>query len=370
MKTTQLIRLLCLVFCCSLGKVYAQDVFLWTNQGGAGDNKWENADNWLPLFGAPAIYPGQSPGNPSADDVAIFIAAYPDDCKMENTHYATTQGFRIGGLIAKGYPGTITEADGHRFLITESIGASGVGAWDGTTTIPTGNAALDAAGVGGMQAYQAYFDFGSGGSFVSGGDIVGGLYYSLLISVPFTLDAGTFVAPKDQWLARNHMTVNSGASLNTSIHQGTVILSNRTSGAAAATRNYVLPNVSFWDLKTSIDGNGPRVKNISGGAITVNNNFITGGLHGFPGGGSYVILNGVSGSTLNIKGDIVVGNTFTGPTYMNALAFGDIVLVMDGNTNQSILHDENDIAYNGNLPALKIDKPSGDVYLSRAYNHQ
>ncbi|MBL4706683.1 MAG: hypothetical protein JKY54_19290, partial [Flavobacteriales bacterium] len=261
------------------GSVFAQDQFLWT---GAIDNNWTTVGNWLqlPWGGTTAVsasyYPGQISGNIGGpqDDVAMFNSTYGANCIINPSHSGTNGGLRVGGIQVIGYTGTISQSVSNRFLVAESVGASGTGFWDGTSTISTGYSGM--ALFTGQTAYRAYFDFGAGsGGFVGGTDpLIGGIVpsYAMLITVPLTVKTGSkFTAPSDELKIRNDATIETGSDFINS-NLGTTVLDNRSGGSF--TRYYDFGDVVFWDLKTS---SSVHIMEFTGGIITTENSFLTAG---------------------------------------------------------------------------------------------
>ncbi len=351
----------------------AQDQFLWTNATTSG--LWTDSGNWRYFpYGSnvdlPApYYPGQhgliNTGGPQ-NDIVIFTNITDANCHINTSFAGTNSARRVGGIIVKGYSGTIVQADNNRFNVSESTDAGGHSIWDGTTVISSLHPLLTI--VNSMTAYQAYFEFATDGGFKGGANpSLGSITpsYALLFAVPLTIKTGDFKASKDEMRIRHDATIFSTAYFDND-HQGTVVLSNRSS--ASGTRNYHFENVAFWNLKVTPNGNSPRVKNFSGGICTVENNFITTGVNGqISGVGSYPVkMNVATAATeIHIKQDLIVYNIFNGssPSYFHNLAFGNIVLVMNGTAAiQRIRHDEPS-DFTGNLPSLRINKTAGNIVL-------
>lgn len=355
------------LLCCNFS--YAQDQFLWL---GADNDIWENKNNWAyypygdntRTYPAP-FYPGQNVGaNPNGhkDDIAIFTNTSSSPCRL------TTPGggggaLRIGGIHVRGYAGTITQNNGNRFNISESVDLGGVGLWDGTTTVTSGHPDLTI--VNGAVAYQAHFDFATGGRFIGGGNIVGGISpsYALLIAVPLRITSGSrFAPPEDEMRIRHNALIHNGSLFEHLLHKGTVVLSNRTSGLG--TRQYSFPNVRFWNLKVTPNGAAPRSKEFIDGTCTVDHNFMTTGTLGeLYAASNTIIMNATPGVEVHVKKDIILGNVTPNATLTAANDYGNLVIVMNGDGNQNIDHSHADIDFQGNLPHLKIDKPTGQVTL-------
>lgn len=365
--TTSCLFLIAFLFSSNL---LAQDQFLWTGAG--GDNKWENRNNWdyypygTNIKTSPApFYPGSSGGtnaNGGKDDIAIFTNFSNLPCTITTPCTGTGSALRIGGIHVEGYGGIITQSNGNRFNIAESNDLGGNGFWDGTTPIASGHPDLTALNAD--IAYQAYFNFTSGGGFIGGGNIVGGISpsYALLFAVPLTVEANSgFMPPEDEMRIRHNASLLNGAFFNNG-HHGTVVLSNRTNGAGS--RQYSFANIHFWNLKVTPNGASPRIKEFIGGTCIVDNDFLTTGLLGaFTLGAEPIIMNATSGVEVHVKNNIIIRNTADMATLTAANAAGNLVIVMNGNTNQFIDHSHNDIDFQGNLPYLKIDKPAGQVTL-------
>lgn len=349
---------------------FSQDQFKWTGNDPA-NNHWENANNWdyYPYAGStktsPApFYPGQVVGgNPfRGDDIAIFDNSSTVDCLINSDHTGDSSGLRIGGLHVRGFGGVIKQSDGNRFIVSESVDAGGNGFWDGTTPISSTN--LDLVSFTGLVAYEAIFDFAAGGEFLGGSTIVGGIVpsYALLFAVPLTIEnTSKFTAPRDETRIRHNAAFFNGLDFY-NLLQGAVVLSNRTGGAG--TRQYSFNNTHFWDLKVTPNGALPRTKEFIGGTCIVENNFMTTGLLGaLYGPSESIIMNAPAGIEVHIENDIIIGNIKTDATLTAANAFGDLVLVMNSNGNQNIEHSFADVNFQGNLPHLRIEKPTGQVTL-------
>lgn len=347
-----------------LGRVssFAQDQFLWT---GAINSSWIVAGNWLylPYGDATAIpapyYPGQNGGGNAAtkDDIAIFTNNTTANCNIDLTlPVGSTSGLRIGGIHVNGYQGTITQMNLNRFIVAEENS----GFWDGVTTISSTYPDVVTL-FNGTTAYRAYFKFSSPSlGFIGSASSIGPpLNYELSFSVPLIIENNSkFKAPVGTTSIRNDATIVTGADFDNS-NNGTVTLSNRSGGLGV--RYYDFGNVKFYDLKVTPNGASPRQKEFIGAACTVENNFMTTGLNGVLGGGSVPVI--MNGTEIHIKKDIIVGNVFLGPTYITSAAFGNILLVLDGDVDQRIEHTYSSTDFSGNLPAIRIDKPSGDVIL-------
>ncbi|MFT5645495.1 MAG: hypothetical protein ACI976_000165, partial [Aureispira sp.] len=350
------------LFCSS---IFAQDQFLWT---GAADGLWTNPGNWETVptpSGIPmpaTVYPGQvSPKN----DVAIFINNDAPDCYMNKDCSMSSTALRVGGIIINGYTGKITQINSNRFNVSAVDDPGGDELPDFTVQVL--NPILGP--VNGMMAWQAHFEFGGDvatNGFHGNPAVPGPLDYTLLFAVPLRLVTGTFKAPKDDTRIRHDMFVEPAAASNfDNVYEGTVILDNTNHGGS--TRNYVLGGVHFWNLR--IGNNGAvaigAIKEFSGGTCIVENDFATGGWNGVSGisADHPIIMNAPTGTEIHIKKDLIVGNihaTISSMVYAAADAYGDLFLVMNGDTVvQRIYHEEDALNFSGCLPSLRIDKPVG-----------
>ncbi len=291
----------------------------------------------------------------------MFTNAHNGNCNINPVHTGTTGAIRVGGIHVKGYKGSIIQADGNRFNIAETPSAGGTDLWNSTTAISTTYSG--ASLFNGNQAYQAYFEFNSSSDgFIGGDSIVGGIVpsYAMLIAVPLTIKNGSkFKAPKDELRIRHNATIENGDNFDNS-HQGTVVLSNRSGGLF--TRDYyfgAIPDpIHFWNLKVS---SAVKTLNFSGGVFVVDNNYYSSGVLGILGGASLPFkMNAASNTEMHVKHDIIIANTFNGPTYSSALAYGNLLIVMNGgNYDQRIEHTYSNLDFTGNLPALRIEKTNG-----------
>ncbi|MBL4706402.1 MAG: T9SS type A sorting domain-containing protein, partial [Flavobacteriales bacterium] len=76
----------------------------------------------------------------------------------------------------------------------------------------------------------------------------------------------------------------------------------------------------------------------------------------------HIKMNATVGTEIHIKGDLIIGNNFNGPSYTAAGSYGTLLLVLNGTTNQNILNATVSASdHRGALPSLKIDKISGLV---------
>lgn len=358
-----------LIFLLSSNLLHAQDQFLWL---GMDNDVWENKNNWAyyPYGGSTRIYPAPFyPGqgivanpNGTKDDIAVFTNISSNPCRL-TTPGGSGGALRIGAIHVRGYAGTITQNNGNRFNIAESVDLGGAGLWNGTATINSGHPNLSI--VNGAVAYQAHFDFATGGRFIGGGNIVGGISpsYALLIAVPLRITSGSrFAPPEDEMRIRHNAVIHNGSLFEHLLHKGTVVLSNRTSGLG--TRQYSFPNVRFWNLKVTPNGAAPRSKEFTDGTCTVDNNFMTTGALGELYAPSHtIIMNATPGVEVHVKKDIILGNVTPDATLTAANDYGNLVIVINGDGNQNIDHSHADIDFQGNLPHLKIDKPTGQVTL-------
>lgn len=359
---TSFLFFISLLFCSS---TFAQDQFVWT--GAAADGGlWTTPGNWeiVPKpSGAPyiaTVYPGQvSPKN----DVAIFINNGAPDCYMNKDCSMSPTALRVGGIIVKGYTGTITQINSNRFNVSAVNDAGGDELPDFTINVE--NPILGPAD--GMMAWQAHFEFGgipnSSNGFQGNPASPGPLDYTLLFAVPLRLVTGTFKAPQDDTWVRHDMFVEPAAAPQfNNVYEGAIVLDNTNNGGG--TRNYVLGGVHFWNLR--IGSNGAvgigAIKQFSGGTCIVENDFTTGGRNGVPGisASDAIVMNAPVGTEIHIKKDLIVGNkhaTIASMVYAAADAYGDLFLVMNGDTVvQRIYHNEDALNFSGCLPSLRINK--------------
>lgn len=345
----------------SITGLFAQDQFLWI--GGSG-NDWDVKENWnfyehgTGTMSPAEYYPGQNIaaniGGPE-DDIAMFSAISNIDCNI-NFIVPGNTARRIGGIQVRGYQGTLTQDAGNRFIVAESYS----GFWDGSTTIQSTHP--DLAAFNTQTAYIAYFDFdGATSGFVgSTSNALGTLNYELLFAVPLTVTSGSsFIAPVGETRIRHNATFVDGTDFD-NINAGTVVLSNRNGGLLS--RQYELGDVRFYNLKISSAVHNLYFNNTAN--CIVENNFYTSGTLGVLGTGSLFKMWSVNGGMIEIRKDIIIGNTFYGPSYTAQDAYGDMTLILNGNgSDQRIFHTYDNLNFTGNLPFLEINKNVGNVII-------
>lgn len=365
-------KIICITLLFVSSYCFGQDIFVWTNDGGTGDNLWTTVANWEMNGSAATYFPGSTAGANSAtgDDVVIFSTdATDDDCEINPNFAGLSSGLRIGGMIAEDYVGTITQVDDNRLIISDGVSASGVGNPDLSTLIVIDLASiLDGTTTGnalnGTGAYRATFNFGTGGNFQGGNTIVGGLNYSLFVTVPLDINSGSFVAPRDNMIIRYHTTIDNTV-FDGLTQEGTVILSSRTSLSPTTTPiNYDFSNVSFNNLSISSIGYEYVFSGGASGSFDVTNDFTTAGNDGLAtdGGAGKIKMSG-AGTVIRIQGDMILANVFVNPN-TGVTYYGDIMLELNNAVaDQTIIHSSA-ANFAGVLPNLTINKAAGDVILS------
>lgn len=341
------------------------DQFLWTN--GSGDGQWTNPANWLKLpYGSSTgvstpFYPGSNSGanpNGNRNDVAIFTSVSTGGACLINKPSGESGGLRIGGMLVLNYEGDLIQTTNNRLIVAECVSPSGDGTWDSLGVISTFYGGLNPAdSLNGRKAYQALFQFSSGGFYGNPSDGPG-LVYSNLFAVPVTIRSGVFKAPKKELYFRHDVYVADGSDFDAITNMGTVLLSNR---GGENNRYYDFGGVNFYNLKVASDAVGPPTKNFYGGSFNVSNDLIIGAIHGNPGAGGQMVLNGTD-AEMNVKGNIILLNNSLLPSYTEQFAAGNLLIRLNGLIDQTIIHSNiNDLT--GNVPFLEINKPSGNVYL-------
>lgn len=348
--------------------IFAQDQYLWTGDG--VDNNWTNANNWkkIPTSG-PLIYDGRYPGQFSPEnDVAIFTNYTNKICRIDKDCSTSSTALRVGGVIVQGYLGQIIQNNNNRFIIAENYS----GVWNSGAVISTDIPSLVTLGLNGSIAYRAHFQFDptdlNAGFYGSSIHLPSppSIYYAVGISVRLTVVSGVFRAPKDQLLIRQDAVINASSFEN--VYQGTVTLSGRSGGTPVD--NYDFNGVTFWDLQVNTDGgsSGGVTKNFNGGTCIVANDFRTAGVNGLiPSSSAPIIMNGLGGTEIHIKNDLIVGNILAtaSASYTPANDFGDLVLVLNGDALvQHISQPYTTNNFAGILPSLKIDKSVGNVEIT------
>lgn len=356
LQTKSIVLFLVLFFAGS--PIFAQvEQFVWT--GNAGPN-WTSAGSWdYYAYGGTSgvtatYYPGQGGlvnPNGGADDIAIFGPTNVG-CTINPTFIGSTSGLRVGGLIVAGYLGELKQANGNRLIISDAYS----GPWNSTELLD--NSGLPSS-LDGTTAYRAYFDFGTGGEFKGNEVDLISLYYCFLTDVPLTITSGgTFTAPVNSEMAIRQEATIDGTNF---VHNGGLVLINPKS-ADAGSYDYDFDEVIFHDLKIGTGGAAPREKSfVNSSNIVVKGNFHTTGVNGQEdgSGSGHIIMNETSGAEIEIEGDIFVQNKW-GSAALNAIdAWGNIVLVLTGNVEQTIDHTLEATDYTGNLPALRIEQGVG-----------
>lgn len=334
--------LIVLLFCCLFSATaQSPQYFYWVND--LGDNDWRKPQNWSSSSGGVGntalngsgvpIYPGQgvATSGPPTNHIAVFDGNLTAGNANTNCNLNTGTGLRIGGLYMESGYSAMVDVQIEKFLVAEDLSGS----------------LMD-------PAYKFHIKNG----ILNGTTIIpSGLFYNHLITVPFILEApGEYRLPLST-LFRHDVNIVDPLQYNIIANNNQLTHMHRRS-ASGDIVDLFIDQVIFNDL--GFEGAGTAWPyELHGSECFVNGNWIS---TAFIIGSHLKTNDGI----MHVANDVIINNSnFTGLGNSGAANInnhGSALIIMDGASNQTI--DHNTVMFGGPLPQVKIDKPSGSVFIS------